>query len=242
MTPLEIIYADQNMIVINKPPGISVHGGVSVSGETLVDELLRKFPEIRTVGDDPTVRPGIVHRLDKDTSGVMVIARTQESFEFLKNLFKTRQVEKIYHAIVCGTLKQKTGIVTFPIGRLVKNPLKRGVETRPGMIRGARDAHTEYRVLKAGQTYSLIELKPKTGRMHQLRVHLKALGAPIACDRVYGGKQVCCPTPDGRQLLHAQSITFSFPNAGRMLFEVDPPEDFALALGIVEGLAQQPIA
>ncbi|MBI4225451.1 MAG: RluA family pseudouridine synthase [Candidatus Sungbacteria bacterium] len=244
MTPLEIIYADQHMIVINKPPGIAVHGGVSVFGETLVDSLLQQFPEIRTVGDDSTIRPGIVHRLDKDTSGIMVIARTQESFEILKNIFKTRQVQKTYLAIICGNPKQKTGIITFPIGRLIKNPLKRGADTpgRPTVIRGAREAYTEYRVLKTGQTYSLIELKPKTGRMHQLRVHLKALGTPIACDRIYGGKQVCCPTPNGRQLLHAQSLTFSFPDAGSLFFEADPPEDFRLALNAIEGLAQELIA
>lgn len=240
MTPLDIIYADANMIVINKPAGISVHGGVSVSGETLIDALLEKFPEIRTVGDDPKIRPGIVHRLDKDTSGVMVIARTQESFELLKNLFKTRQVEKTYLAITCGAPKARNGVIALPIGRLIKNPLKRGVDTRPGMparptggIRGAREAHTEYRVLKAGQTYSLIELKPKTGRMHQLRVHLKALGTPIACDRVYGGKNICCPIPAGRQLLHAQSLMFSFPNTGCLFFEADPPEDFALARQLI---------
>lgn len=225
---MEISYADQNIIVVNKPPGIAVHGGISVSGRTLTDDLLKQFPEIRMVGDDPVVRPGIVHRLDKDTSGVMVVARTQESFGQLKNLFKTRQIEKTYRAIVCGAPKQKTGAVTFPIGRLVKNPLKRGVEIRPGMIRGSRDAHTEYRVLKAGNIFSLIELKPKTGRMHQLRVHLKALGTPIACDRVYGGKQVCCPTAAGRQLLHAHTISFTLNNQ-RFLFEADPPEDFALA-------------
>jgi 23S rRNA-/tRNA-specific pseudouridylate synthase len=159
----------------------------------------------------------------------MVVARTQETFEQLKNLFKTRHVEKTYRAIVCGAPKQGTGTITFPIGRLIKNPLKRGVDTRPGMIRGPRDAHTEYRVLKAGHIFSLVELKPKTGRMHQLRVHLKALGTPIACDRVYGGKNVCCPVAGGRQMLHAQSLTLSMPGAGRMFFEADPPEDFILA-------------
>ena len=239
MSALAIIHTDENMIVINKPAGISVHGGVSVSGETLVDILLKQFPEIRTVGDDPSFaqalagkpsfRPGIVHRLDKDTSGVMVVVRTQQSFELLKNLFKTGQVQKTYLAITCGAPKQKTGVITFPVGRLVKNPLKRGVETRPGMIRGSREAHTEYRLLKAGKTYSLVELKPKTGRMHQLRVHLKALGTPIACDRVYGGKQVCCPAGARRQLLHAQSLAFSMPGSGRLLLEADPPEDFTLA-------------
>lgn len=248
---MEIIYTDPHIIVINKPPGISVHGGISVSGATLIDELLKTFPEIRTVGDDPSfakasaaakaladkpegkpnIRPGIVHRLDKDTSGVMVVARNQKSFEVLKNLFKTRQITKTYLAIVCGTPKQKKGVVEFPIGRLVKNPLRRGVEARHArsVIRGAREAYTEYRVLKAGGGFSLIELKPKTGRMHQLRVHLKTLGTPVACDRVYGGKNVCCPQGTSRQLLHAQSLSFSMPDAGRLFFEADPPEDFQLA-------------
>ena len=241
MNALKIIYADEHMIVINKPPGISVHGGVSVSGKTLVDALLERFPEIRTVGDEPAVRPGIVHRLDKDTSGVMVVGRTQESFELLKNLFKTRQVQKTYLAIICGSPKQKTGVITLPIGRLIKNPLRRGVDipvrpghpaTRHSIIRGARDANTEYRVLKSGHIYSLLELKPKTGRMHQLRVHLKALGTPIACDRLYGGKQVCCPEGALRQLLHAHALSFTFNNQ-RFLFKTDPPEDFTIAQRLI---------
>lgn len=238
----EIIYSDSNLIVINKPPGIPVHGGVNVRGETLVDFLLEKFPEINGVGEDP-LRPGIVHRLDKDTSGVMVVARDQKSFVGLKELFKNRRVEKIYWAIVCGKPKEKSGTISLPIGRLVKNPLRRGVETEKSRVRGAREAVTEYKVLKAGNKYSLVELKPKTGRMHQLRVHMKVIGHPVACDKIYGGKNVCCPPDLSKQLLHAKSLSFSFPAfaevtagkpAGRRIhFEADPPEDFLKATGVL---------
>lgn len=275
---IDIIYSDKDLIVVNKPPGLPVHGGPQVTGKTLVDFLLERFPEIKTVGDPPAVsnakgqmsnvilRPGIVHRLDKDTSGVMVVARNQKSFEYLKNLFKSRRVEKIYWAIVCGRPKERRGVISLPIGRLIRNPLKRGYQTpavggktagvEKSGIRGAREAITEYKVLKsplfqflptgkvgkAGgiSIYSLVELRPKTGRMHQLRVHMKALGHPVACDRVYGGKNVCCPellapgAPSGapgapRHLLHAKSISFSFPEGRKLYFEADPPSDFLVA-------------
>lgn len=226
---MEIIYEDNNLIVINKPPGVSAHGGETVLGPTVVDFLLPKFPEIASVGDDPINRPGIVHRLDKDTSGAMLIARNQLTFETLKELFKTRKIEKIYWAIVCGTPLHMQGIISAPIGRLVAQPMKRGVEQGRSRIRGARDAVTEYRVIKRGDMYSLVELKPKTGRMHQLRVHLKSIGHPIACDLVYGGKNVCCPEGCHRQLLHAHSLTFSFPEGRRLNFEAGVPQDFTLA-------------
>lgn len=227
MTP-EIIYTDENLIVINKPPGLSIHGGISIKEPTLSDFLLKKFPEIKKVGDDP-VRPGIVHRLDKNTSGVMVVARNQQSFTTLKGLFKERRVEKIYWAIICGIPAQSRGVISLPIGRLVKNPFKRGVENGRSRIRSQREALTEYKILKQKNNYSLAELKPQTGRMHQLRVHLKAMGHPVACDKLYGGKNVCCPEGAGRQLLHARSLIFSFPEGKKFHFESDPPEDFAIA-------------
>ncbi len=235
---MNIVYCDDNIIVINKPPGVSAHGGATVTGETVTDFLVARFPELAAVGDDPIMRPGIVHRLDKDTSGLMVIARNQVTFEILKELFKTRKVEKIYWAIACGTLSNTHGTISAPIGRLVSQPMKRGIEQGKSRIRGARDAVTEYRVLvdrirncgeKGTQPYSLIELKPKTGRMHQLRVHMKSIGHPIACDQMYGGKNVCCPSGVHRQLLHARSLSFSFPEGKRFSFEVEVPEDFALA-------------
>ncbi|MDP3778917.1 MAG: RluA family pseudouridine synthase [bacterium] len=223
---MEIIFQDENIIVINKPPGVSAHGGETVSGPTVADFLLPQFPEISTVGDDPINRPGIVHRLDKDTSGLMVVARNQPTFETLKELFKTRSVEKIYWGVVCGTPRDREGVVSAPIGRLVRQPMKRGVEQGRSRIRGARDAVTHYRVLKHDETYALVELKPKTGRMHQLRVHMKSIGHPIACDQLYGGKNVCCPEGCHRQLLHARSLSFSFPEGRRLSFEADVPEDF----------------
>ena len=226
---MKIIYQDDDIIVVNKPPGISVHGGNSVFGETVADMLVRQFPELAAVGDDPAHRPGIVHRLDKDTSGVMLVARNQAAFESLKELFKNRKVEKTYWAIVCGTPRNNKGIISAPIGRLARQPLKRGVEQGRTRIRGAREAVTEYRVLKGDDAYSLVELKPKTGRMHQLRVHIKSIGHAIACDRVYGGTHVCCPAGASRQLLHARSISFSFPEGRRLYFEADAPDDFSIA-------------
>ena len=225
---IEIIYHNEDIIVINKPPGVSTHGGLSVMGETIADILVKQFPEILGVGEDPA-RPGIVHRLDKDTSGVMIVARNQKTFEVLKAIFKERRAEKTYYAIVCGKLRDHTGVIDFAIGRMANNPTRRGAVMGRNKIRGEREARTEYRVLKEGTAYSLVELKPKTGRMHQLRVHMKALGHPIACDRVYGGKNVCCPAGVSRQLLHARSLRFSFPGGQAFYFEADPPEDFAIA-------------
>lgn len=213
--------------MINKPPGVAVHGGFSVQGKTVVDFLLEKFPEIGVVGDEVRLRPGIVHRLDKDTSGVMVVARNQRSFDALKKIFQKREVEKIYKAIVCGRMKEKKGIINMPIGRIIKNPLKRGVEKGRKKIRGSREAITEYRVLNAGDKFSLVEIKPKTGRMHQIRVHMSAIAHPVACDKVYGGKNVCCPAGASSQLLHAQSISFSYPEGRKLYFEAEEPESFS---------------
>jgi len=235
---VEIIYFDRDLIVINKPAGIAVHPGKMVRAPTVVDFLLEKFPEIRKVGDDPRLRPGIVHRLDKDTSGIMVIARNQKSFEALKSLFQKRLVEKIYLAIVCGVPKERKGLISLPIGRLVRNPIKRatkyGAASAHKIIRGEREAITEYKVLKRGGIFSLVELRPKTGRMHQLRVHLKAIGHPVACDKIYGGKDVCCPEGASRQLLHAKSLSFSYPAGRKLYFEADPPDDFSNAVKILE--------
>ena len=235
---MEIIYSDSDIIVINKPPGISVHpalvrkgeagGGNSVVGPTVTDFLITQFPEIAGVGEDPA-RPGIVHRLDKDTSGVMVVARNQKSFYTLKEIFQKRRIEKSYLAVVCGLVREGEGIIDFQIGRMANNPTKRGIVQGRNVIRGAREAVTEYRVLKVGDKYSLVELRPKTGRMHQLRVHMKAIGHPIACDTKYGGKNVCCPEHCHRQLLHARSLSFSFPEGRRLYFEAEPPADFTLA-------------
>ncbi len=244
----EIIYSDEDFVVINKPPGIPVHGGLTIEEKTVVDFLLKKFPEIKGVGDLPapdrasthaggqagdSIRPGIVHRLDKNTSGVMIVARNQKTFLALKELFQKHLVEKKYLAICCGEFKEKRGIINMPIGRIIANPLKRGVNPPTGggksRIRGEREAVTGFRVVKTGEALSLVELEPKTGRMHQIRVHLAALHHPVACDTVYGGKNVCCPRGASRQLLHASSISFSYPEGRKLIFEAEAPSDFAIA-------------
>lgn len=222
-----IIYIHDNFAVVNKPPGISMHGGNRIAGPTLADWIAGRFPETRHVGDDPSMRPGIVHRLDKDTSGVVVVARTQHTFEYLKHLFKNRRVEKIYLALVAGRVAKKSGIIDLKIGRLVKNPAIRGTERQ--RIKNEREARTEYRVLEYLPGFTLIEVTPKTGRMHQIRVHFSALGNPVAGDRMYG-KNVMPPMGLHRQFLHASSISFSYPEGKRWRFEASLPDDLAAVL------------
>lgn len=234
----EIIYKNDDFIIVNKPAGLTVHKGVGVKGKTLTDFLLEKFPEIKTVGDPSTssgqvnLRPGIAHRLDRDTSGVMIVARNQKTFEDLKQLFQQRKMEKKYLALVCGEVKNKKGIIESPIGRTKKNPMKRGVGPH---IRGERQAITEYRTLKHfGKNFTLLEVIPKTGRMHQIRVHLKSIGHPVVGDKIYGGKNICSPEGLDRMFLHASSIEFSYPGGKRWHFEADLPEDLKEALGTCE--------
>lgn len=246
----EIIYEDKNFLAVNKPSGLLVHGvGVKsqesrVAEPTLVDWLLKRYPEIKNVGDHSDgriwiagdrraearysdARPGIVHRLDKDTSGIMVVARTQASFEYLKSLFQTRQIRKTYRALVFGAIKEKTGIIEKPIG--IKNgTLKRSVRSE----KMAKEAITEYKVIKIysllATPYSLLEVQPKTGRTHQIRVHLASIGHPIVGDRLYGPKRQ--PDWATRLMLHATTLEFTTLEGHRMKLEAEPPEDFKEAL------------
>ncbi len=233
----EVIYQDKNFIVVNKPAGLAVHGGGSVKGKTLIDFLLANFPEIKSVGDDLSLRPGIVHRLDRDTSGVMIVARNQKTFEELKKLFSNRKMEKTYLALVCGIPSKRKGVIETPIGRSTRNPTKRGTGRH---IKLGREAMTYYKVIKNyGKEFSFLEVLPKTGRTHQIRVHLKSIEHPVACDRIYGGKKVCCPEfPAGsrRLFLHASSLEFSLPEGKRWRFEADLPEDLTQALQSLQSL------
>ena len=224
---MQVIHEDKDFLILAKPAGIPVHRGVAVHGETVVDWLTKKYPEVKSVGDDPKERPGIVHRLDKDTSGVMVVARNQKAFEALKQLFKERRVEKTYLALVLGAPKKKHDVITAPIGRLIRNPLKRGVGERG--IRGGRPAATEYRLLEYLGRYSLLEVRPKTGRMHQIRVHLASIGCPVAGDPAYGGTRAALPRLN-RQFLHASSLAFSYPEGRRLRFEAALPKDLSAVL------------
>lgn len=236
----EILYSDKNFIVVNKPAELAVHRGGSVTGKTLVDFLVEKFPEIKNVGDEPEIRPGIVHRLDKDTSGVILIARNQKTFEELKKLFSERKMEKTYFTLVCGWPSKRKGVIETPIGRSLKNPAKRGTGR---YIKSSREATTFYKVIKNyGKEFSFLEVTPKTGRTHQIRVHLKSIEHPVACDRIYGGKKVCCPEfPIGsrRLFLHASSLEFSLPEGKRWKFEADLPDDLQSALKQIEAIAKE---
>jgi 23S rRNA pseudouridine1911/1915/1917 synthase len=230
MKDIEIIYENKDIIVVNKPAGMMVHGvaGKISAKPTLTDILLKKYPEIKTVGDEPALRPGIVHRLDKDTSGVMVVARNQKSFEYLKSLFKTRDIKKTYVAVVSGIPKEKQGIIDQPIG--IKNgTTKRSIQSE----KMAKPAVTEYEVMKIAEAedghgtkspFALLSVSPKTGRTHQIRVHLKSIGHPIVGDALYGPKKQ--PPWASRLMLHAASIEFSDGHGGRMRFDAEVPKEF----------------
>ncbi|MCX6766982.1 MAG: RNA pseudouridine synthase [Candidatus Moranbacteria bacterium] len=235
---IKIIFENKDIIVVDKPAGISVHAGVGTSEKTLVDFLLVKFPEIKDVGDalprtfrkadgarEPEIRPGIVHRLDKDTSGVMVVARNQKTFEYLKNLFKNRRVEKKYLALVHGKLKAKVGQVEGEMGRSKKDFRKQALVRGKISVRKERYSLTHFKVKCEFEKNTLLEVSPKTGRMHQIRVHLHSIGHPIVGDKKYTFKEYKnIPTP--RMFLHAASIRFIGPDDKKYFFESEPPEEF----------------
>jgi 23S rRNA pseudouridine1911/1915/1917 synthase len=228
----KIIYEDKNVLAVNKPANLLVHSAsarpvladarTGLAESTLVDWLIKNYPEIKNVGDDPRLRPGIVHRLDKDTSGIMVIAKNQAAFEFLKKQFAERLVKKTYLTLVVGKIKNKTGIVDLPIGRS-KSPLRRlASEKARGKL---REAITEYKILESfGGKFTLVKAYPKTGRAHQIRVHLKAIGHPVVCDKLYS-KKPQCPFGLSRQFLHAYSLEMTLPDGSRSRFEADLPDD-----------------
>lgn len=267
----EIIYENPDFLVLNKPSGLQVHparinehkqkiradGKARLSvkhkiaqGEsqpTLTDWLLTHYPEVKTVGDDPAVRPGIVHRLDKETSGIMIVPRNQKTFEYLKALFQEHKVQKTYRALVVGTMEKKEGVIDAPIG--IKNgTLKRSVHAKK-MVKPAVTEYTtieEMRISESvvgkskgktsaleasldripkneknsSETYSLLEVKPKTGRTHQIRVHFASIGHPIVGDKLYGKKRQ--PAFAHRLMLHAQSLAFSDNRGNHFEFDAEP--------------------
>ena len=243
---LSIIYQDDDVVAVNKPAGIAVHKGVAEKGETLADWLAEKFPEMKKVGDEPKLRPGIVHRLDKDTSGVLVAARNQKAFEFLKKQFQNRKVVKKYLALVEGNLKTDKGAIDLPIGRSQSDFRKKlAFSVAKGEL---REAVTEYKVLERfnvghsvfntnkTDSYTLVEAYPKTGRTHQIRVHFKAIGHPIVCDSLYGGKRMTCPFGLKRHFLHSNFLEFDSPSGARLKLEAGLPEDLS---EVLEGLRKK---
>lgn len=230
---MQIIYEDEDIIAVNKPAGISVHPDRYHKEDTLIQMMAGQFPEIEGVGEDP-MRPGLVHRLDKDTSGILLVARNQKAFEYLKKQFQERLVAKEYLALVVGKIKEKRGAINLPIGRSKNDPTKRAAE---GSMRGiVREARTDYEVMEYfGDDFTFIRALPKTGRTHQIRVHLKAIGHPLVCDKLYAGKRFICPFGLERHFLHASSLELLLPSGSTMRLEADIPPDLEAVLKGLRG-------
>ncbi len=227
---INIIHEDSDILVVNKGAGMVVHPAPNNFSGTLVNSLLNRVPEIRTVGED-SLRPGIVHRLDKDTTGAMVVAKNNSAFNFLKKEFKERRVVKKYLCIVSGNIKEDSGRIAFPIGR---DRIKR--KRMSTNSSHTRHAETLWRVRKRFDIATLVEAELKTGRTHQIRVHFRALGYPLLGDRVYGFRRrktkrhkthlSIIESRISRQMLHSWKLGFRHPFSGEKLnFTASVPDD-----------------
>ena len=218
-----VVYFDDYLIIIDKPVGLVVHPAPGHAQDTLVNGLVARFPDIRGVGQKE--RPGIIHRLDRDTSGLLVVARTQESYDHLVGQLAQRTMGRIYLTITSGIADAPTGTIDAPIGR------SRRARTRMSVSAEGRDARTHYETLETWNepvVASLVRCTLDTGRTHQIRVHLRAIGLPVLGDLTYGRKD---PFEINRPLLHATKLSFNHPISGQLLsFEEPPPKDFQLAL------------
>jgi 23S rRNA pseudouridine1911/1915/1917 synthase len=215
---LDVLYEDERLLVINKPAGMVVHPAPGNWRGTLVAALLHHWHGPRP-GLDP-FRPGIVHRLDKDTSGVLVIAKDAPTLAALGHQFRRREVKKQYLAWVWGRVRRQRGTITEPIGR---NPAHR---TRMAVRRGGREAETAFEVVERFDQVTLLRLFPRTGRTHQIRVHLAAIGHPIVGDAVYGRRRSAGAVLIARQALHAEQLEFCHPGSGqRLRFTAPIPSD-----------------
>lgn len=216
---INVIYEDDDIVVIDKPSGLLTHPTCKNKNGTLVNGLLKRFKKLSDSGSE---RPGIVHRLDRFTSGLILIAKNDDTATTLKEEFKNRDVQKEYIAIVEGVVKEKCGISKTPIGRA----FGRGCKMR---IKGKKfkDAETRWDLLEIlGNVASLLSVKPRTGRTHQIRVHMKEMGHPIIGDRLYKHKRSNAPVTLERQALHAHKLAFSHPKTGNpMHFESEIPTD-----------------
>ncbi len=217
--PLNIVYEDEDLLVVDKPPGLTVHPAPGHPDRTLVNALLARVPHLAQMGD--SLRPGIVHRLDKDTSGLMLVAKNRVSQLNLIEQFKERSVTKAYLALVKGHLTPDRGIIDAAIGRDARD------RKRMAVVREGRPARTQYQVVKYINDYTLLEIMLETGRTHQIRVHLAAIGYPVVGDAVYGVKSPHL----SRQFLHACRLGFRLPANGEYVeFKSELPRDLAQAL------------
>lgn len=215
----EVVFEDDSVIVVSKPSGLIVHPGSGIANGTLVNGLAAQFPDLREIGD-PT-RLGLVHRLDKGTSGLLIVARTPEALDNLKFQMQERHVHRQYFAIVAGHVESNKGVVDAPLGRDPKNPLKRAV------INGGKYARTHYEIDQKYESpfkVSMLNCRLETGRTHQIRVHLAAIGHPVLGDELYGGRTSF--NIENRLALHAQMLTFLHPKTENLMnFESPLPAE-----------------
>ncbi len=225
----KILYENKNLLVLDKPAGLVVHPTITTLGRpSLAAWLISKYPFLKKVGEDK-LRPGIVHRLDKDTSGVLIVAKNNPTFFYLKDLFKKREIHKKYIALVEGEVKQEKGIIKRAILPSRQGAFKRRVVNSRDQKRhkAGKAAITFYEVKRCYKAYTLLEVKPQTGRTHQIRVHLASIGCPIVGDRIYGRRKDRGKCLLSRHFLHAKIISFFTPS-GEFL-EVEAPMPLELS-------------
>lgn len=232
--PFDVVYEDSDLIVVNKPAGVVVHPGAGRPDGTLVNGLMYRYPEIGRIGD--AVRPGIVHRLDVGTSGLMVVARSDEAFQALTKAFQEHSVLKEYLGLGVGALKARQGTINAPIGRDPYNRLKMCVSW------DGREAVTDYKVLWTRARYNLIEVRLHTGRTHQIRVHMRAVGCSLDGDTLYGPKDPAQHILKDRVFLHSWRLGFKHPRSGQwMQFCVPLPKELIDALRVPLSLPKDPL-
>ncbi|MDD4804617.1 MAG: RluA family pseudouridine synthase [Candidatus Pacebacteria bacterium] len=239
---IPILYEDKDVVVINKPAGLVVHPDGKTKEKTLVDWILTEYPRTKNVGE-PTllkdgteiIRPGIVHRIDRETSGVLIIAKNKKSYEFLKEQFKERKAHKIYQAFVYGELKDERGMIDRPIGRSPSD-FRKWSSTR-GARGEMREAVTYFKVLKKKDDITFVEVMPKTGRTHQIRVHFSAINHPVVQDGLYASQFYLEKENQlgfKRTALHARQLEINIPS-GKLIKIVAPyPKDFEEAIKEIE--------
>ena len=241
---ISVLYEDQDVLVINKPAGLIVHSDGRTEEPSVAEWVLKHYPALTEVGEPWTspqgqviARPGIVHRLDRGTSGVMILAKTPEAYAFLKNQFQERETEKSYRAFVYGHPSRDQGIIEAEIVRIRSTPPRWGI-AREGEEKKHRAAVTEWKVLSRGEDpetrekVAFMEARPKTGRTHQIRVHMKYLNHPVVCDPLYAKGRPCL-LGFTRPALHAFSLAITLPSGERKTFEASLPQDFENALSAV---------
>lgn len=239
---LNIVYEDSNFLVLNKPAGLITHPkNINDTQKSVMSWLVEKYPEIKKIGEPfiasgkEVPRAGVVHRLDKDTSGLLLVAKNDESFFYLKNLFQEKKIKKFYLALVNGVMKESKGVISLPLGRI---GLKRTTKIIGKKLIDKKEAETEYKVIKTyllnTNRYSLLEVMPRTGRTHQIRVHLNSIGHPITGDPIYGFKKSSPPPGLKRLFLHAYKLNFTAPDGKHLTLETDLSQDLQKVLNMLD--------